>query len=326
MYYMDCHCHLGVDAHLRDSEQLMQKLNQDRRISSEGFFNVMSTNRLDLEFLAALINLDESNILVPHFGIHPWYSHLFSIDPSLSKIEHYSLVLSSLPEDLLDLLPDPIYLEDHIQKIMELTQICHSMRKAYAIGEIGLDKLFRIPSNGFYGNQDFKTGVKLTAAKVLMEHQRAVFVRQLELANRLEKPVSLHCVKAHGPFFDIVHSSFLEIPSVTLHSYTGSPDQAMRWVKEFSKQRRNLYFSFSNFINGEGDRVASLSELTTLIPEDHILFETDMPIDRYFLSGREDEYFEQLYKIQAHISKSKGVSEAECNLIVQKNSLSLHLS
>ncbi|KAF8004370.1 hypothetical protein HF325_001818 [Metschnikowia pulcherrima] len=324
MYFMDCHCHIGVDGHLQDPELLMNRLSQQPRARSRGFFNVMSTYHLDLEFLATLIKLDSNNVLVPYFGVHPWYSHLFSTDRQLSKSDHYKLVLTTVPEDLLHILPDPIYIEDHLEKVMRLIKKCEALQKAYAIGEIGLDKLFRIPSNGFYGNQEHKSGVSLTAAKVQMDHQKIIFLRQLELADKLSKPVSLHCVKAHGPLFDILHASFLNIPAVTLHSYTGSSDQAKRWNKSFLKQQRKLYFSFSNFINGEKDKALQLAELLLLISNDQILFETDSPIDRYFLHNREDEYFGHLHQIQRIVCDLKGIPEADCNSMVQRNSLRLH--
>ncbi|GEQ72111.1 hypothetical protein JCM33374_g5797 [Metschnikowia sp. JCM 33374] len=301
MYFMDCHCHIGVDGHLEDPKTLMDKLDSEPRAASKGFFNIMSTNHIDLEFLAALVDLDKNGILVPHFGIHPWYSHLFSTDRNLGKSEHYNSVISNLNEDLLETLPDPIYIEDHIERIIQLIYKCQDLQHDYAIGEIGLDKLFRIPTNGFYGNQDHKSGVTLTTARVSMDHQKAIFLRQLQLANDLVKPVSIHCVKAQGPFFDILHSSFLEIPVVTLHSYTGSPDQAKRWIKEFSKQKRKLCFSFSNCINGDGDKRISLMELLKILSDEQILLESDMPIDHFFLHDREDEYFKQLQYPKAHI-------------------------
>lgn len=98
----------------------------------------------------------------------------------------------------------------------------------------------------------------------------------------------------------------------------------MRWNKSFLKQQRKLYFSFSNFINGEKDKALQLAELLLVISNDQILLETDSPIDRYFLHNREDEYFGHLHQIQEKVRDLKGMFEADCNSMVQRNSLRLH--
>lgn len=317
MDYSDCHCHLGTTARLRDAERLSRAFSSNRDIGPH-FFHLMSTNHWDMAIIADLIKTD--NTVVPYFGVHPWYSHLYS-DGTLSKKEHYSQCLSPSPSDeLLQVLPDPICIDTHMERIHELAAECERRGIAYGIGEIGLDKLFRIPANGFYGNLASDLDVALTQVKVTMEHQKKVLVRQLQLAHRLGKQVSLHCVKAHGALFDIVSSGYTGISYVVLHSYSGSLDQAKTWKREFAKQHRKLCFSFSFYINVEKSQLLRL--LVQHLDPDQILTESDMPIDRFFPQNCAG-YFEHLGRVSAVICESRGWTTEEGMLQLRSNSLRL---
>lgn len=304
MKLSDAHCHVGVDATLHQVQQVVAAITSNPNVSPR-FFHLMATNHLDLDIITQLAALSDS--VVPYMGIHPWYSHLYRLDPKLDKIKHYQLCLEPGPSDeLLAVLPEPIDLEEYAEKIGELAHSYEKKGVPYGIGEIGLDKVFRVPSNGYFGNQNGSKLVELTRSKVSMNHQKQVFVRQLELANMLSKQVSLHCVKAHGPFYDIVSKGFPNIPYVILHSYTGSLDQAKSWVREFAKQKRQLRFSFSNYINASKED--SLRELVKMLDDEQILLESDMPVDRFFLEVGEKvgDYFAQLHNVGRVICEVKG--------------------
>lgn len=300
----------------------MKRLAADPRLAQKRFFSLMSTFHTDLDFLADLIELNQAHIVVPFFGIHPWYCHLYSVN-GVSKAEHYNLVLSNFSEDLLQVLPDPIPLEDHMARIRGLIARCLDLGMPYAVGEIGLDGLFSIPSNGFYGNQSFEGPVSLTKCKTRMEHQKHVFRAFLLLAEQLRRPVSLHCVKSHGSFFDILKDSYLDIPALVLHSFTGSKEQAQRWINVTKKQERHLLFSFSHYINNTASKVETLGHLLQMLDDNQILVESDLPIDKYFMENRHDEYFEHLASITTQISQSKAWSEAHAAATLHSNAYNL---
>ncbi len=79
---------------------------------------------------------------------------------------------------------------------------------ADAIGEIGLDY----------------------ACEVSREEQMSVFHAQLALAELLEKPVVLHCVRAFEDVMKVVGEYRLK--AVIFHGFIGSVEQAQRAVKQ----------------------------------------------------------------------------------------------
>lgn len=88
------------------------------------------------------------------------------------------------------------------------------------VGEIGLDKAARTPETG----------------KTEWESQLAVFKVQMRLAGVLGRPVSVHCVRAHGALYEVLKdlqqsNGEAALPTVALHSYTGSPDMAESLLK-----------------------------------------------------------------------------------------------
>lgn len=296
----DSHCHISCHPRLENVTDLLQQLH-----SQPYAFNVMTTNPWDIEYLKAAVDLDSELAITPFLGIHPWYSHLFSAATG-TKEEHYGLVLTDLSLELLEVLPEPIPLHTHLQRLRLLAAHLQERNKKFGIGEIGLDKLFRIPSSGYFGCPDYKGDVVLTKSKVRIEHQMFVLCKLLDLANELKVPVSLHCVKAHGPLYDTLKNGFLSIPEICLHSYSGSLDQAHRWINDFKRQERQLSFSVSSFVNGKPEKVADLKALLSVLDDRQILVESDFPIDEYYLGGKGAEHQLAMEAIQKMVCEYKG--------------------
>ncbi|KAK1326216.1 hypothetical protein QJS10_CPA01g00463 [Acorus calamus] len=119
-----------------------------------------------------------------------------------------------------------------------------------AVGEVGLDK-------GSHGKKiDFGTQVD-------------VFRQQLELAKDLNRPVSVHCVRAFGELLEIMQSIGPFPAGVILHSYLGSAEMVPALAKFGS------YFSFSGFLTFMNLQKAK--QMLKAVPRERILLETDAP-------------------------------------------------
>jgi TatD DNase family protein len=116
-----------------------------------------------------------------------------------------------------------------------------------SIGECGLDQWIPTPS---------------------LEIQRAVFTDQLNLAREMGRPVTVHCLKAWGPLFEV----FKETPPPShflMHSFGGSIEIARRLIP------LGAYFSFSGYFLHP--RKSAVQEVFRQLPSDRILLETDAP-------------------------------------------------
>lgn len=313
----DAHCHLSVEINQKSAESLLNSLNVPDL--PHRFFHLMSTNHIDIEMIDLLVSHLLQPVIYPYFGIHPWYSHLLTtLDPEeydeiTLKKHHYESILTPIPsEKFLEILPTPINITSHLKKIEKLCET----HKIVGIGEIGLDKLFRIPTNGYYGNQQMANDAdtKLTNYRVKMEHQSLVFRRQLDLANTLKLRISVHCVKAHGPLYEII-PQYTEIPTVVLHSFSGSIDQAKLWVRNYKHLAQRLAFSFSNYINGTPEKRQHLSEMVSILEPNQVLIETDISIDKHSWS----EYCGHLLGIKQSIREIKHWTEEEVDEIMESN-------
>jgi TatD DNase family protein len=99
--------------------------------------------------------------------------------------------------------------------------------------------------------------------------QEAVFLAQLELARRLERPVTIHCRQAWGRLIELL-DEFGELPcGMLIHCFGGSAEVATQLVK------RGCWISFSGSITRPNNRKAGPA--ICAVPDDRILIETDAP-------------------------------------------------
>lgn len=225
---IDNHCHLAKEL----SDEEIQKIHQLYLDNGIERINLMSSNHLDHEWVLNTY-LKMKDIIRPCFGVHPWYSHLFMIEKK-NKKEHYNYVFNKEVDDqFLQVLPNPIefkeFFHENFNKFKEYDPM---------IGEIGLDKIFRIPSNGYYnGRKENKTNYK-----TIMKHQLDIFLYQLNFALKHDLSLSIHNVKAMSHMVEPLKQESNSI--IMLHSYTGSIE-SLQLLKSI-KQRLTISISELN--------------------------------------------------------------------------------
>ena len=101
-----------------------------------------------------------------------------------------------------------------------------------------------------------------------LELQKEAMEAQLALAARLDLPVILHVVGAHGAALDILTRADLRAGGV-VHSFSGAPEVAKAYVA------LGLHVSFSGLVTRATARRAR--EAVPHIPPDRLLVETDSP-------------------------------------------------
>ena len=143
---------------------------------------------------------------------------------------------------------------------------------ADAIGEIGLDFACDVPH----------------------EEQIAIFRAQLAIAERLEKPVVLHCVKAFEEVMRILRNYSLK--AVIFHGFIGSVEQAQRAVA----QGHYLSFGERTF------RSPKTIEALRSIPLSHLFVESD-------------ESTTPIEEIYARIAELRGLPVAELTATTEEN-------
>ena len=162
-----------------------------------------------------------------------------SSETAIALAERFAHVYAAVgihPEDMGDMA------EGDLDRIAQLAR----HEKCVAIGEIGLD---------YYWDASHK------------EEQKALFVRQLDMALALDLPVIVHDREAHGDCLDIVRR--YESLRGVFHCYSGSLEMAEELL------RRGWYLGFDGPITYKNARKAL--EVLEICPLDRILIETDSP-------------------------------------------------
>jgi TatD DNase family protein len=134
-----------------------------------------------------------------------------------------------------------------------------------AIGEIGLDRWILDRARP---DDPRLAGLR----RAPLEEQTEVLVAQLALATERGLPVSIHCLDAFGPLFDLLRGTKLPASGFLLHAYSGPVEMVAGFAK------LGGYFSFNGaFLEPRKQR---LRETYRAIPAERLLVETDAPAMR----------------------------------------------
>ncbi len=112
-------------------------------------------------------------------------------------------------------------------------------------------------------------GLDFTDPSADRSRQEAVFLAQLDLANQLGRPVSIHIRRAWDRFIHILKSAGPLSHGGLIHSYSGSADMVPLF------EGFNLYISFSGSITNPRNKKAA--KALGAVSVDRLLIETDSP-------------------------------------------------
>jgi TatD DNase family protein len=158
--------------------------------------------------------------------------------------------------------------------------------KVVAIGECGIER-----------------DEKLEMSDESIRKQQELFVKQIELAKEVDKPLMIHCRDAFGDLIKILttHYSLLNAPPGIVHFFSGALDSAEKLLA------MGFYFTFGGLITYN----RGFDEVIESIPLERILLETDAPyVSPEPYRGKRNE---PLYIIETakKIAEIKGISLEE---------------
>lgn len=163
-----------------------------------------------------------------------------------------------------------------------------SGEKTVALGEIGLD-------------YHYEDGAP-------RDVQRDVFVRQLEIAKRVKKPVIIHSRDAMGDTLEILREYK---PQGVMHCFSGSAESALEVV------RLGMYIGFTGVLTFKNSKKARAA--CEAVPTERLLLETDCPYmaPEPFRGTRSDSSMIK-YTVAA-MAEIKGTSAEEMITLAREN-------
>ena len=185
----------------------------------------------------------------------------------------------------------PQNLENVSDKALEEIKELAKNNKVIAIGEIGLDY-------HWFKDQNVR------------EKQKEWFIKQIELANEVNLPLSIHARDAEEDTYEILSKHFPKAGCV-LHCFSGSTEMMERYLK------LGVYFGFDGPITYKNSIVPK--ENVRRCPMERILTETDSPyLTPVPFRGKRNEpkHIPLILKAMAEL---KGVSVEEMEKAVANN-------
>jgi TatD DNase family protein len=166
--------------------------------------------------------------------------------------------------------------------------------KVVAIGETGLD---------YYYDHSPR------------EAQQVAFVRFIDLARRVGKPLVCHIRDAHDDALRLLSEQHAAELGVIIHCFTGSPENAAAYVA------MGCYVSFSGIATYK--TAESIRQAIAVVPPDRLLIETDCPyLAPIPKRGRRNEPSFLVHTAEV-VAKAAGLSLAELSRHTMANTCSV---
>ena len=176
----------------------------------------------------------------------------------------------------------PTEIKNYTDEEYEKLEILAQNKKVLAIGEVGYD---------FHWDTTTK------------EEQKEAFIRQIELAKKLNLPLIIHSRDAHQITYETLKNTNAKIVGGIMHSYSGSVEMAKEYIK--------LNFSFGisgpvTFKNGK-----NMKDVVKEINLQYLVSETDSPyLTPHPFRGKENGP-KYIPLIVEEMAKIKGIDSSE---------------
>lgn len=169
------------------------------------------------------------------------------------------------------------------------------LQKIVAVGEIGLDYYWDEPERDI---------------------QKKWFIKQLEVAREVKKPVIIHSRDAANDTYEIMREHKAEEIGGIVHCYSYTKEMAQRFLE------MDFYFGIGGVVTFKNSK--KLKEAVEYIPLERIVLETDCP----YLSpepnrGKRNSSLNLPYVADA-IAELKGISREEVERVTFENALKVY--
>lgn len=207
------HPHLQRDVQYAENQTTKPSISIDEQSSVVSLTCAVSP----IDWNSALEYASQSQNILPALGIHPWYLGDILVD-DIANIDIQEDITKYIKWEWLAELKTQLSNHPHL-----------------LVGEIGMCKMAR-----FVREFPKEKGGKATALQL----QKIVFKKQLDLAAKWSRPVTVHCVNAHGLFMEVMRDTLKEAkeacvdmdditeakrrwrkafpPAIGMHSFTGT--------------------------------------------------------------------------------------------------------
>ncbi len=274
MNYIDSHAHVNFSAFKDDSPQVLHECLR----RGVAVINVGSQYSTSARAVSMAENYKADVWAV--IGVHPL--HLYK-----QKIERHDS--NELPLEEIEMsgeVPD-------FEKYFELGK----NHKVVAIGEIGLDY------------HHFEPGDDI---ELITKKQKEVLIKFIEVANKLNKPVALHCWDAYSDLLEILKSHPVKRCGV-VHSFIGSYKTAKKFIELGYKIGLNGVITYSD----------SFNRLIKEVKLEHMLLETDCPYLTPGANRGQRNMPTSVIEVAEHIASLKEISIEQVAAQTTKNTSEL---
>ena len=164
-------------------------------------------------------------------------------------------------------------------------------KKIIAVGEIGLD---------YYWDKD----------ENIKKVQKDYFIKQIELANKYNLPISIHCRDAYEDCLNILKEHPVKRGGV-MHCYGGSKEMMIEFLK------LGFYIGIGGTVTFKN--AVKIKEVAQVVPSDRYLLETDAPYLAPTPQRGEQNHSKYLYLVRNQIATLRNVTPEQVDKETTEN-------